>query len=117
MGLSADPSAAIIDSQSVTTVEAGSEECGDDAGKTIKGGKRVAGVAGRSEHGADRVSRRRLWRRQTGKANGPITVEVIGKPRDAKGVVVMSRRWVAADASPETSSDPSPAPSPGSCWL
>ncbi len=28
------------------------------------------------------------------KANGPITVEVIGKPRDAKGVVVMSRRWV-----------------------
>ncbi len=27
-------------------------------------------------------------------ANCPITVEVIGKPRDAKGVVVMSRRWV-----------------------
>ena len=28
------------------------------------------------------------------KANCPITVDVIGKPRDAKGVVVMSRRWV-----------------------
>ncbi len=28
------------------------------------------------------------------KANCPITVEIIGKPRDAKGVVVMSRRWV-----------------------
>ncbi len=27
-------------------------------------------------------------------ANGPITVEVIGKPRDTKGGVVMSRRWV-----------------------
>ena len=62
-GRSADPSAAIIDSQSVPTVEAGSEECGNDAGKTIK------------------------------EANGPITVEVTGKPRDTKGVVVMSRRW------------------------
>ncbi len=28
------------------------------------------------------------------KANCPITVEVIGKSRDAKGVVVMSWRWV-----------------------
>ncbi len=27
-------------------------------------------------------------------ANCPITVEVIEKPRDTKGVVVMSRRWV-----------------------
>ncbi len=63
-GRSADPSAAIIDSQSVPTVEAGSEECGDNAGKTIK------------------------------EANCPITVDVIGKPRDTKGVVVMSRRWV-----------------------
>ncbi len=63
-GRSADPSAAIIDSQSVPTVEAGSEECGDDAGKTIK------------------------------EANCSITVEVTGKPRDAKGFVVMSRRWV-----------------------
>ncbi len=26
--------------------------------------------------------------------NCPITVDVIGKPRDTKGVVVMSRRWV-----------------------
>ncbi len=35
---------AIIDSQSVTTVEAGSEECGYDAGKTIKGRKRYLAV-------------------------------------------------------------------------
>ncbi len=63
-GRSANPSAAIIDSRSVTMVEAGSEGCGDDAGKTIK------------------------------EANCPITVEIIGKPRNTKEVVVMSRRWV-----------------------
>ncbi len=84
-GRSADPSAAIIDSQSVPTVEAGSEECGDDAGKTIKGGKRVADGA----YGGDKLAS------ALKKANCPITVEVIGKPRDTKGFVVMSRRWVA----------------------
>ena len=72
-GRSANPSAAIIDSQNVPTVEAGGEECGDDAGKTIKDDK----LAGTLKE-----------------ANCPITMEVIGKPRDTKGIVVMSRRWV-----------------------
>ena len=38
------PSAAIIDSQSVPTVEAGGAECGYDAGKKIKGRKRHIAV-------------------------------------------------------------------------
>ncbi len=43
-GRSTEPSAAIIDSQSVTTVEAGSGGCGYDAGKKIKGRKRHLAV-------------------------------------------------------------------------
>ncbi len=45
-GRGADPSAAIIDSQSVPTVETGSDGCSDDAGKTIKGRKRHLAVDG-----------------------------------------------------------------------
>ncbi len=126
-GRSADPSAAIIDSQSVPTVEAGSEECGYNTGKTIKGCKRhlAVDVDGNtpaaqvhSAHIQDRDGARPLLLAlQAGqntvqtvfadgacggnklasalkKANCPITVEVIGKPKDTKGVVVMSRRWV-----------------------
>ena len=126
-GRSADPSAAIIDSQSVPTVEAGSEECGDDAGKTIKGRKRhlAVDVDGNMlaaqvhpAHIQDRDGARPLLLAlQAGQntvqivcadgayggdklasalkeANGPITVEVIGKPKDTKGFVVISRRWV-----------------------
>ncbi len=157
-GCSANPSAAIIDSRSVPTVEAGSEECGDDAGKTIKGRKRHLAVDVDGNTLAAQVHPAHIQDRdgahpllpalQAGQntvqvvfadgsyggnklastlkeANCPITVEVIGKPKDTKGVVVMSRRWLvepasdgcaAAGASPETSSDPSPAP-PGSCWL
>ena len=43
-GRAAEPSAAIIDSQSVTTVEAGRDGCGCDAGKKIKGRKRHLAV-------------------------------------------------------------------------
>ncbi len=124
---SADPSAAIIDSRSVPTVEAGSEECGDDVGKTIKGRERhlAVDVDGNMlaaqvhpAHIQDRDGARPLLLALQAsqntvqtvfadgacggdklasalkKANCPITVEIIGKPRDAKGVVVMSRRWV-----------------------
>ncbi len=110
-----------------STVEAGSEECGDDAGKTIKGSKRhlAVDVDGNTlaaqvhpAHIQDRDGARPLLLAlQAGQntvqivfadgacggnklastlkeANYPITVEVIGKPRDTKGVVVMSRRCV-----------------------
>ncbi len=126
-GRSADPSAAIIDSQSVTTVEAGSEKCNDDAGKTIKGRKRhlavdvdgnILAAQVHSAHIQDRDGAcPLLLALQAGqntvqtvfadgayggdkltsalkKANCPITVEVISKPKNAKGFVVISRRWV-----------------------
>ncbi len=126
-GRSADPSAAIIDSRSVPTVEAGSEECGDDAGKTIKGRKRhlAVDVGGNTlaaqvhpAHIQDRDGARPLLLAlQAGQntvqivftdgaygddklastlkeANCPITVEVIGKPGDAKGVVERSFGWL-----------------------
>ncbi len=112
LGLSADPSAAIIDSQSVTTVEARSEECGDDAGKV------TLAAQVHPAHIQDRDGARPLLLAvQAGQntvqivfadgacggdklvgalkeANCSITVEVTGKSRDAKGFVVMSRRWV-----------------------
>ena len=126
-GRSADPSAAIIDSRSVPTVEAGSEECGDDAGKTIKGRKRhlAVDVDGNTlaaqvhpAHIQDRDGARPLLPALQAsqntvqivctdgacggnklastlkEANCPITVEVIGKSRDTKGIIAMSRRWV-----------------------
>ncbi len=117
-GRSADPSAAIIDSRSVPTVEAGSDECGDDAGKMIKGRKRHLAAQVHPAHIQDRDGTRPLLLAlQAGQntvqivcadgayggdklastlkeANCPITVEVIGKPGDAKGFVVMSRRWM-----------------------
>ncbi len=110
-GRGADPSAAIIDSQNVPTVEAG----GDDAGKTIKvtlaaqvhpaqiqdrdgarplllalqaGQNTVQIVFADGAYGGDKLASKLK------EANCPITVEVIGKPRDAKGVVVMARHWV-----------------------
>ena len=43
-GRSADPSAAIIDSQSVATLEVGEDGCGCDAGKKIEGRKRHLAV-------------------------------------------------------------------------
>ncbi len=109
------------------TVEAGSEECGDDAGKTIKGRKRhlAVDVDGNTlaaqvhpAHIQDRDDvRPLLLALQAGQntvqtvfadgacggdklasalkeANCSITVEVIGKPRDAKGFVVISRHWL-----------------------
>ncbi len=114
-GHSADPSAAIIDSRSLPTVEASSEECGYNAGKTIKV---TLAAQVHPAHIQDRDGKRSLLLAlQAGqdtvqtvfadgaydgdklasalkKANCPITVEIIGKPRDTKGVVVMSRRWV-----------------------
>ena len=94
------------------TVEAGSEECGDDAGKmTLAAQVHPAHIQDRDG------ARPLLLALQAGQntvqavfadgacggnklastlkeANGSITVEVIGKPRDTKGVIVMSRRWV-----------------------
>ncbi len=99
-------------------VEAGSEECGDDASKTIKGGKRHLAAQVHPARIQDRDGTRPLLPALQAsqntvqivcadgayggnklastlkEANCPIIVEVIGKPRDAKGVVVMSRRWL-----------------------
>ncbi len=111
----------------MSTVEAGSEECGDDAGKTIKSRKRHLAVDVDGNTLAAQVhpaqiqdrdgARPLLLALQAGQntvqivfadgacggdklagalkeANCSITVEVTGKSRDAKGFVVMSRRWV-----------------------
>ncbi len=108
-GRSADPSAANIDSRSVPTVEAGSDECGDDAGNTLAAQVHPAHIQDRDG------ARPLLLALQAGQntvqtvfadgacggnklasalkeANCPITVEVIGKPRDTKG----GRRHVPA---------------------
>ncbi len=108
-GRSADPSAAIIDSRSVPTLEAGSEGCGDDAGNTLAAQVHPAHIqdrdgarpllpvlqAGQSTvqivfadgaYGGDKLAS------TLKEANCPVTVKVIGKPKDTKGTVVMSRR-------------------------
>ncbi len=93
-------------------VEAGSEECGYDTGKMTfaaqvhpahiqdrdgarpllpalhAGQNTVQIVFADGAYGGNKLAS------ALKEANCPITVEVIGKPRDAKGVVVMSRRWV-----------------------
>ncbi len=105
-GLSADPSAAIIDSRSVTMVEAGSEECGDDAAQvhsahiqdrdgarplllalqTSQNTVQIVFVDG--AYGGDKLAS------TLKEANCPITVDVIGNPGDTEGIAVMSRRWM-----------------------
>ncbi len=113
-GRSTEPSAAIIDSQSVTTVEAGSGGCGYDAGKKIKGRKRhlavdtdgnllvaqvhpaniqdrdrgspAAGAASPSGNGSHRVCRQRLWRRQAGnRAQGGELPDYGGGHQESQG--------------------------------
>ncbi len=88
------------------TVEAGSEECDDDAVQVhpaqiqdrdgarplllaLQAGQNtVQIVCADGAYGGNKLAS------TLKEANCPITVAVIGKPRDAKGVVVMSRCWV-----------------------
>jgi transposase len=121
VGREASPSAAVINSQSVTTIESGGPR-GYDAGKTVKGRKRQAMVDtdgralvlepqpadGQDRDGAPlvlRLSRRsfpfitKAFADMGYTGEGPatatlITIEIVRKPPDQVGFAVHPRRWV-----------------------
>ena len=83
----------------MTTVEAGSDECGDDADRRSKTASVTLPALLASQNTvqivfADGAYSGDKLASALKEVNCPITVEVIRNPRDAKGVVVMSRRWV-----------------------